>query len=485
MKLPVELLDTISDNLTETADLRSLGLTCKYLAKSILREKLFYHTISGSLNQRDLWIHLIMNPEISRHIRRLQITKGTVPNPKMRLQVDLCKNHPYSRPENVEPLLWSYQLFARALCQMVNLKAFEWSFNKTPVFNANSDIGKDYPNLRVLKQVSNSSIPMHFLTGGSYISIFDIPTLHSISLISLTITVERDALDSGKSIIIFLTRSLGLKYLKLRIIHQAFLGDLFSLCRWPNLEVLSLSIGCDHSKAPNEESIIEFIGFHSNIISLEWHLDYLDEPWSYVAIPLLPSNFLPHLRAIDANTDTIQSVVLSPCVPPRPLEKITGFLTYIEAWDHLQSFKYICQSSLRIISIRVKSISQMAHFAALFPNVESIDIRGSDVLSNIDPTRDEMRLRVILGIRLWEYDKSGEIEVDDEFFQWIHIPFPHLEYCGAESWNDAIAFRRDGNSVDNWHRIRLPHWQASFRKFKFSGREQGFTIREECDRFAS
>ncbi|GJJ10748.1 hypothetical protein Clacol_004975 [Clathrus columnatus] len=187
MRLPVELLDTIADNLTETADLRSLGLTCKYLAKSVLREKLFYHTISGSLDHSDLWIFLIMNPDISRHIRRLQVTKeDTSPNCKMRLQVDLCKNHPYSRPKNVLPLLWSYQLFARALFQMVNLKAFEWPLSRTPVFDANSDLGKDYPNLRILKRIFNAPIRISILTDDSYVSIFDIPVGHLYHIIIIS-----------------------------------------------------------------------------------------------------------------------------------------------------------------------------------------------------------------------------------------------------------------------------------------------------------
>ncbi|GJJ10256.1 hypothetical protein Clacol_004482 [Clathrus columnatus] len=319
-----------------------------------------------------------MNPEISRHIRRLQVTK----------------------PQNITPLLWSYQLLARALSQMVNLKALEWSINTTPVFDPNSDIGKDYPNLRILKR-------------------------------------------------------------------QALVGDLISFCRWPNMRVLSLLIDLDRSKAPKKESIIEFIGFHSNIVSLEWNL-----------------------RAIDGNKDSVRSVVLSPCIPPRPLKKIVGFPTDVEVWDHLESFKNICQSSLRIVVIPVKSIYQLTTFAAIFPNVESIDMRRNDLLRNSGNTPNTMeailsslsclkRLRVILGIPLWEHDRPEEVKEDNKFFPWIHVLFPRLEFWGEPE--DGVVFTRDGNNVSSWHWVRLP--PATL--YRFRDREQDFTIREECDRFAS
>ncbi|GJJ10756.1 hypothetical protein Clacol_004984 [Clathrus columnatus] len=333
MKLPTELLDTIADNVTETADLLSLGLTCKYLAKSIFHHKLFYHTISESWYQPNLWHHLITNPEISSHIRRLHITRGA-PNRKMRLQVDLCKNHPYIRPENVEPRIWINQLLARALCQMVNLKALVWLFEETPILDANSDIGKDYPNLRILKQL------------------------------------------------------------------------FFVLA------------------------------------------------------------------------------------PPRPLEKIIGFPTGVKVRDHLESFEYICQSTLRIISIAAESIDQLTNFAVHFPNVECIDMRRSGILRYINNKPNKMkstlsglsgfrRLRVVLGIQLWKYNKLGQIKINNKFLRWIHTLFPCFEFSGTEQ--GGIIFTRDDNAICNWHWVPPPPGWPS----KFLGREQDFTIHEEYDRFAS
>ncbi|GJJ10145.1 hypothetical protein Clacol_004371 [Clathrus columnatus] len=336
-----------------------------------------------------------MNPEISRYIRRLQITKGptqwhvTPPNRKMRLSnltIDLGENHPFKKPENISPLVWSYQLFARALCQMDNLKALEWSCKTTPVLDANSDIGKACANQRILKQVLHSSNSMHPLTDSSYISIFDTP----------------------------------------------------------------------------------------------------------LSIPFLAPNYLPHLQAIDGHKDSVQSVVLSPCIPPRPMKKIIGFPTDNEHWVYSDLFKNICQSSLRIAVIPVKSIPQLTTFATLFPNVECIDIRRSDlVLENIGNTlnvTEEIlcglshfkKLRIILGILLWEHDRREEIREDSEFFRWVRTLLPHLEFCGAE-WQDGTVFTREDNNVDDWHWVRLP--PAPFHGFL--GREQDFTIREECDRFAA
>ncbi|GJJ10785.1 hypothetical protein Clacol_005013 [Clathrus columnatus] len=479
MKLPAELLAAIADNVTGTSDLLSLGLTCKYLATTIFRFNLFYHTISGPLEQSSLWVYLIMNPRISRYIRRLQITKEEIANPKMRLRlpVDVGVNHPYKKPDNVVLLLWSYELFARALRQMVNLKAFEWSYNKTPIF-ANSGMGKEFSNLRILERVIQPQVPLNLSNAScDYISLFDTPV---------------DPLDCGRSVVNFLTTCLRLKYLNLRINRQDFAHDLISLCRWPKLKVLLLSITRDYSERPTEELIEDFIRFHSDIISLKWHI--LFNNFIPLAILSLHPNSLPHLQALDGDDDSVRSIITNSCISPRPLKKIIGFPADRISWNQPEpTFQGVCKSSLRIVTIPVTSLAQLTSFAALFPNVECLNIMGSNMtksaswplsifpLEGMNPTRDILtlfkKLRVVLGVRFQSYLCEPTLKIEGKDYTLFQMLFPHLEFCGVEDEDGIVITYRGSTHIEyDWFEVPLV-------PDRFLGRERDFTIREEYDRF--
>ncbi|GJJ10758.1 hypothetical protein Clacol_004986 [Clathrus columnatus] len=110
-----------------------------------------------------------MNPQIARYVRCLHINY-LPPHPKMRLplDIDVGVNHSYQELPN--PFLWSYELLGRALRQMINLKAFEWLFDKTPIFDVNSDVIRAFSNLPILEPVNE--------TDGRFVSLFDTPIIN-------------------------------------------------------------------------------------------------------------------------------------------------------------------------------------------------------------------------------------------------------------------------------------------------------------------
>ncbi|GJJ15500.1 hypothetical protein Clacol_009778 [Clathrus columnatus] len=420
MKLPVELLDIIIDNITETSTLFSLGLTCKHFAGVILPNHLLYHTICGRVEQTQLWNYLVLNPNVCRYIRRLEVTE--MYNPTMRLSSHIYDIDP-PQPGNLSPLLWSYELIARALHQMINLKALEWNNAETPIFHAESDIGKKFSNLCFLGRMPGS--PFSF---------------------------RRMPLNG----------------------------------RWPNLRILALSISYDHSEVPTTESIKDFISFHSNIVSLEWHISLRRSP--RLSITSLPPGCLPHLRALDADKELIQSLIATACIPPRPLKKIINFPTEAELWEQPEiSFQGINKPSLRVVSLAIRSLSQLTSFGDMFPNVECIDVGNSVSTGLWDEDLRHFRiplmaterlsclknLRVILGVQFLH--ESMEDEENKDRLEWVNQLFPYVEFCADRS--SGIVLTRRNNSI-SWKWVDIPLWS------KYLGREEDFTIPEERDHIA-
>lgn len=146
MKLPFELVEIIIGHVTESADLLSFGLTCKSLAGVILPYHLFYHTVTASIYRGQIWHYFMMNPHLCRYIRRLEVSTSS--NPKMRLSdayVQLEVGHHI--PFHLIPGRPSQELFFQALCKMVNLRAFVWRHDYTPMIFEKTKIAKKFPNL--------------------------------------------------------------------------------------------------------------------------------------------------------------------------------------------------------------------------------------------------------------------------------------------------------------------------------------------------
>ncbi|GJJ10763.1 hypothetical protein Clacol_004991 [Clathrus columnatus] len=381
--------------------------------------------------------------------------------------IDISVDHSYQGPYTLA-LLWSYELLGKALRQMINLKAFEWLYPESLLFDVNSD---------VIQPFSNQGSSPKQIEG-------------------LGLVTAADTFDSGKSVISFIRTCHELKYLKLQTNDQALVGDLMSLCRWPKLQVLNLDIADDPSEPPTEECIRDFIAYHSSLVSLTW---YISLHMNDLPLPILSFNSLPHLVAVDGSADDIWPIILSPCTPPRPLEKITRFPTAAEFWSRPErSFQSISKSSLRIVAIAVKQVSQLTELAAHFPNIECINLTGSEIYQQSITWDDEApdavkkaltslssftNLRVILGFRFWDYREPEEMRETPrrrEYFRWVHTLLPRLEFCSV-GFRDGIEFIREGNDV-SWKWFGLP---SSSGEYARSNRERDFTIREERDQFAS
>ncbi|GJJ10762.1 hypothetical protein Clacol_004990 [Clathrus columnatus] len=256
---------------------------------------------------------------------------------RLPLDIDVRIDHSYQEPENTSLFVWDYELLGRALRQMVNLKAFEWSYGETPIFDVNSDVIHPFSNQCILEHVKGRD--------GLFVSLFDTPILCSNNLISLTLIATDRAFNPGKPIANFLTTCHRLKF------------------------------------------------------------------WS------------------------------------RPE----------------RSFQSISKSSLRIVAIAVKHLSQLTKLAGLFPNVECIDL-ASDSFENESVTWEGeppdmntfltnlsafMNLRVILGFRFWDYSETEEMRDTPrsrEYLHWVHTLLPCLEFCGV-LYEDGIEFIREGNNV--------------------------------------
>ncbi|GJJ10778.1 hypothetical protein Clacol_005006 [Clathrus columnatus] len=254
----------------------------------------------------------------------------------------------YKKPKNIPFPLWSYELIGRALRQMVNLRALEWLPNSTPLFDAESNMAKQYSNLHALDPVHTSGDLCSLRKDRPYVSIFDTP------------------------------------YLKLVIFRQAFAGEFISCGRWPNLRTLSLLISRDLSTATAaEKSIGDFISFHSSIVSLNWHIGFDSETdlpdrryGNPLSITSLPPGSFPKLQALDADKDLVRSLLACPCNPPRSLRKIIKFPTDVETWTHLEkNLQGTDKSTLKIVELGpIESLRQLSEFGTLFPNIESINI---------------------------------------------------------------------------------------------------------------
>lgn len=174
LKVPLELLDIIIGHITETSDLLSFGLTCKFVADIIFPYHLHYHTISAPIRKSHLWTFLSLNPRLCRYIRRLEVIDFH--NPKMRLS-----DTEYEETKDVHPVptdsssavLWSYEAFFRALREMINLKVFKWLHNETPILHSEGSIAKELPNLNFRGRMSGSPFSFRDIVPGHYASIFD------------------------------------------------------------------------------------------------------------------------------------------------------------------------------------------------------------------------------------------------------------------------------------------------------------------------
>ncbi|GJJ10779.1 hypothetical protein Clacol_005007 [Clathrus columnatus] len=264
MKIPIELVHSVVDNVTETSDLISFGLTCKSFAAIVFPTHLMYHSICGYVHGTNLWIHLNQNPKYCRYIRRLKIKDYEIKDdpPKMRLthfDVDLTDNQ-YKTPKDKPWLLWLYEL-----------------------------IGQN-------------------------------------------------------------------------IVSDAFAEEFVSRGRWPKLRTLSLSISEDPGTA---ESIGDFIGFHSNIVSLEWHIEFgsddsddsddsdssgddlLYPKGKRLAITSLPPGSLPRLQALHANGDLADLVRSLSTM--KNLKLILGFQFWEEGLDEDWGVDYRTQDEIQMI----------------------------------------------------------------------------------------------------------------------------------------
>ncbi|GJJ10797.1 hypothetical protein Clacol_005025 [Clathrus columnatus] len=399
---------------------------------------------------------------------------------RFRVDADATK-HQLKMPDGASPLLWSYELIGRAMREMVNLKAFEWFPDKTPIFDVENSIVKGCPNLRVLKPVPESPIELDSVpVDRLYVSLFETPIMYN--MVSFTVQSLWDALDSGKAMMNFLTTCRQLEYLNLYISDQALVEDLILCGRWSNLRNLSLRIHQDHDTQPTEEATRDFVVFHSNLVSLTWHISFKNKenPNDYseriqLIVTSLPSGSLPRLQVLDGNEDFVRTIVTTPCSPSRHLKKITNFPMDTKTWESpIWNLQGLNIYYLKIVTLSINSLSQLATFCLLFPNVECVDF--SEGLEKLFPTnwRNSNMLHV---------EDEDEIDKDEDnaesreeynhiIFSWIHSRLPKLEFCASDSW--GVNFLQTIFPVYwEWASVPMEGFHAE--------RERDFTVPEESD----
>ncbi|GJJ10776.1 hypothetical protein Clacol_005004 [Clathrus columnatus] len=481
MKIPVELCHIIIDNVTEKSDLISLGLTCKCFAAIIFPNYLLYHTICGCTHISNLWIHLVQNPKRCRYIRRLKVEQCQFKNNTKKKQlahfnVDLADDQS-KKPENIPSLLWSYELIGRALSQMVNLKAFEYLPSSPPVFDVESNIAKQYPSLKILKQVHHWSNLPTIPKNRSYICIFDTPIMHSVrGLVSLTLNSSWDAFDYSKSIM-----CRQLEYLKLLVYGQAFAAEFVSRGRWPNLRTLSILFPEDCSEATvAEDSIGDFLSFHCNIVSLDWHIGLKTDPVDHfnaklLSITSLPLGSLPRLQALNADSNIGIDKSTLKIVKLGPIKSLNQLYNFGTLFPHIQSIDF---HSLDIFPNDWKWSRMLHLFKLTEKNVTSVNLQADLVLS----LSTMQNLKIIIGFEFWEQgwdedhprkcrDKLKEGDnINAVIFDYIIERLPRLEVCAVHY---SIIKRVGTSRCWKWSWVALDN--------VYSERKHDLTIPEEHD----